>query len=273
MFFLCNFGVVMKKIWCLALAAVLFSTQVTSADVVVSEFLNNADSTDDGREWIEFYNTTGSAIDLTGWTITDEGSNTYTFGTVTIGANGFLVVVNSNGVGSSIDNDAAAKAIFEAEWLGGVSDARVIGGNFGALGNSADEIILTDDSAAVQFSLAYMNDEDEDSTALLPQDFGTIAYGTEASPGIDRAGDDNGIVGFLGFQDSGDFSSIFEGDFTAIQDTNFLTSIGVDITKYDGVDSASEGDPLGFSQAAVPEPTSSAVLAILGVGALCRRKR
>ena len=261
----------MKQIWCVVLAAIFLSGNVLMADVVVSEFLNNPDSEDAGREWIELFNTSSSAIDLTGWTITDEGSNSYTFGSTSIGANDFLIIVNSDGVGSSIDDDAAAKAIFEAEWLRGVADARVIGADIGALGNSSDEIILSDDLAAVQFSLAYGNDEDEDSTALTPRDFATTSYGNEASPGIVREGDDNGTLGLLGFEDSGDFVSVFESDFTAIQDSTFLNSLGVDVTQYDNVDQASEADPLRLS--VVLEPTSLGVLGLFGIGAFVRRKR
>jgi len=273
-FLISQLGVKMKHILYLALAIVFLGGNALKADVVVSEFLNNADSEDAGREWIELYNTSGSAVDLTGWTITDEGSNSYTFGSTVIGANDFLIVVNSNGVGAN-DEDAAAKAIFEAEWLSGVADTRVIGGNIGALSNSSDEIILSNDNSIIQFSLAYANDEDEDSTALTPQDFDTTSYGNEAAPGVVREGDDNGTLGLLGFEDSGDFVSVFEGDFAAIQDANFLTSIGVDVTQYDNVDQASEADPLRLSavSVSVPEPTSLGLLGLLGVGALVRRKR
>ena len=75
----------------------------------------------------------------------------------------------------------------------------------------------------------------------------------------------------LGFEDSGDFASVFEGDFTAIQDNTFLNSIGVDVTQYDNVDQASEAD--SFRLSVVPEPTSLGVLALFGIGVFVRRKR
>ena len=50
--------------------------------VIITEILNNADGNDDGKEWFEIYNTSDSAIDLQDWTVTDEGSNTFTISKV-----------------------------------------------------------------------------------------------------------------------------------------------------------------------------------------------
>ncbi|MEK7061771.1 MAG: lamin tail domain-containing protein [Patescibacteria group bacterium] len=47
------------------------------AGVIFNEILPSPDGTDDGKEWIELYNTNNSEVDLSGWTIKDkEGSVT-----------------------------------------------------------------------------------------------------------------------------------------------------------------------------------------------------
>lgn len=46
-------------------------------------------------EWIELYNTTGSDIDLSGWTIVDDGIETYTITSGTISAGGFFLIEDS----------------------------------------------------------------------------------------------------------------------------------------------------------------------------------
>lgn len=45
----------------------------TVGDLIITEFVS---SPEDGTEWIEFYNTTDKAIDLTGWTVTDASGKT-----------------------------------------------------------------------------------------------------------------------------------------------------------------------------------------------------
>lgn len=63
--------------------------------VVINEiaWAGTADSTSD--EWIELYNTTSSAIDLTGWSILDDGSTTYSITGGTIPANGYFLIEDS----------------------------------------------------------------------------------------------------------------------------------------------------------------------------------
>lgn len=253
-----------RKLTCISfmLMAFAYYSTANAVSVAITEFMNNPDGEDDGREWVELYNFTGSPVDLTGYTLADEDSDSYTFGSVSIGANDFIILVNSNGL-TATSPDLAAKAIFEAEWLGGVADARVIGASFGALSNSSDELILTDASASMSWSLAYGNDEDEDSTALLQPDFMTTVFGDKAAPGIVRVGDDNATVGFLGYEDAGELNitSSFLNDAAAINNLlggtateTFLTSLGVPVDFYDNVDAdTSEADPFALT---VPEPGS-----------------
>ena len=60
--------------------------------VVINEiaWMGSLDSTSD--EWIELYNTTSSDIDLTGWTIDDDGSSTYSITSGVLPANGYFLI-------------------------------------------------------------------------------------------------------------------------------------------------------------------------------------
>lgn len=57
--------------------------------------VNPEASLDINGEWIEIFNTTGSAIDMNGWTLTDESANTHIInngGPLLVPSNGFLVL-------------------------------------------------------------------------------------------------------------------------------------------------------------------------------------
>lgn len=65
-----------------------------SPNIIISEFLPNPDGIDSGEEWIEFYNNSSVAVDISGWKIDDEGENNE------IGTSAFTIpantVLNSN---------------------------------------------------------------------------------------------------------------------------------------------------------------------------------
>jgi hypothetical protein len=103
-------------------------------DVIITEVMQNPDDVaDDDGEWFELYNTTASDINIDGWVISDNGSDSHTIsngGSLIITANGFLVlgrngIIATNG-GVPVDYEYASFV----------------------LANSDDEIILT--SAAVE---------------------------------------------------------------------------------------------------------------------------
>jgi hypothetical protein len=97
-------------------------------DIIITEFMANAAGDDDGREWIELFNTTDGDVDLTGWSIGDNEDDDRTIegsGPVVVPAKGYLVL------GQSADTQVN----------GGVP----VGYAFGdavTLGNESDEIIL-----------------------------------------------------------------------------------------------------------------------------------
>ena len=107
------------------------SMATTSApgDVIITEFLANPVSgSDDGKEWIEVFNTTNADVDLTGWTLSDNEDDVHTIGgdaPVLVPSKGHLVL------GESADPSAN----------GGAPVDYAYGGSF-TLGNNADEIVL-----------------------------------------------------------------------------------------------------------------------------------
>ncbi len=112
----------------------------TPGDVIISEFFADAQGSDDGKEWIELFNTTDAAIDLTGWVLRDNGEDAHSVGgdgPVIIGPKGYLVL------GESLD----------AEVNGGIAIDYAFGDDI-TLGNSADEIILMQGQSVIH-SLGY----------------------------------------------------------------------------------------------------------------------
>jgi hypothetical protein len=83
---------------CLTIISGLYCTaqQRGGTAIVVSEINYNSDSTLNSGNWIEFHNVLSSALNVSGWQITDANiSNVYTFANNTsIPANGYLVVVD-----------------------------------------------------------------------------------------------------------------------------------------------------------------------------------
>ncbi|MEO1259357.1 MAG: lamin tail domain-containing protein, partial [Bacteroidota bacterium] len=97
-----------------------------AGDIIITEIMQNPSAVSDSNgEWVEVYNTTGTQIDLNGWTIKDDGSDNHVISSsVVVPANGYAVL----GI-----NDNAAQN-------GGVTvNYEYTGIN---LGNSDDEVVL-----------------------------------------------------------------------------------------------------------------------------------
>jgi hypothetical protein len=170
-----------------------------SGQVAISEFLNDPDGNDQGREWLELFNYGSAAVDLGGWTLADEGSDQIVLPAVEIPPGGYVVLV-SGGIGGL--DAATAKAVFEVEWLKGIPDPRVIGITGVALANGADELLLLDATETLVWSLAYSDDDTPTRAAFQTEthDFSVRVFGDASDPGVVRDGFDNGVDGFLGYQ-------------------------------------------------------------------------
>lgn len=108
---------------------------VATGNVIITEIMRNPSVVNDADgEWFELYNPTGTDIDINGWTISDNDSDSQTIsngGPLLVPAGGYLVLGNN---GDSSTN-------------GGVSLDYVYASIF--LANGADELVLTDTSNVV----------------------------------------------------------------------------------------------------------------------------
>ena len=119
----------MKKLYFLLFILISFTGFSQSAgDIVVTEFMNDSDAVSDTvGEWLELYNATGSDIDLNGWTLKDDGSDSHTFTTSIIVPAGSYFVMG-RGADSTVN--------------GGVNLDHSYGDGVFTMANAADEIVL-----------------------------------------------------------------------------------------------------------------------------------
>jgi len=78
----------------------------TLGDVVINEiaWAGTADNSND--EWVELYNNTNQSIDLSGWTILDDGIPSYVIAGGTISPHGYFLIEDSEETISNITADA-----------------------------------------------------------------------------------------------------------------------------------------------------------------------
>src|SRR3954470_20951044 len=92
----------MTKRFVLSLFCLLAALPAFSQEIIINEFMANNSSTLtdenlDYVDWIELRNTTAASVDLTGYYLTDTGSNLrkWRFPATNIVANGYLLVYAS----------------------------------------------------------------------------------------------------------------------------------------------------------------------------------
>lgn len=171
--------------------------------VAITEFLNESIGTELTGEWTELYNYGNSPVSLLNWRISDEDGESFTFPDVTIEADDYLIL-------------ARDKTGFEALWLGGVPNSKVvhisIPDSF-RLGGSGDELILRNSSGTIVWQVAYRDDETLGrATFLTEDDFAATVYGSKAAPGVNRNGNDvTDTLGYEGNNHSEDPHAYFGG--------------------------------------------------------------
>ena len=124
------------------LALALGGTPAGFGQVVINEIMQNPGAVSDSAgEWFELYNAGSSSVDINGWTIEDNDTDSHTIdsanGTTTIAAGGYLVLGRNATTSSN----------------GGVTVDYVYGS--WTLANGADEVVLVDASSVEQDRVEY----------------------------------------------------------------------------------------------------------------------
>lgn len=188
-----------SKLHSAIVGAILAIASASSAadTVAVTEYLQDGNGPASGTngnpndEYVELYNYGSAPVVMTGWKLKDDDTDSMTMPSgTTINAHDFLII-------------ARHKPTFEAMWLKGVADSRVIQEptNF-PLGDNDDEIVLYNASNAVVWRVAYPDPGTAKITGAATfytgTDFTVTNQGTKASP-INRAGND-ALTGTLGYE-------------------------------------------------------------------------
>jgi hypothetical protein len=156
--------------------------------VAITEFLNESNGNDAYCEWIELYNFGTNNVSLSNWTLSDEDSDNVVIPAATIAPGGYLIL-------------ARDKGRFQSEWLGGIPSSCVVHIGSGApMGAAGDELILRNSGGAVVWKLAYRDDDTVGRATFLAEDrFSARVFGSKASPGVNRNGNDaTGTIGYEG---------------------------------------------------------------------------
>lgn len=100
----------------------------THAGIIINEIMQNPSAVSDSNgEWFELYNTSDTAVNIDGWIIQDNGSNSHTINygsSLMIDAHSFLVLGNN----ADTSNNGHINIAYEYDGF--------------SLGNSDDELIL-----------------------------------------------------------------------------------------------------------------------------------
>lgn len=229
----------MKKGLLIAAPALMLAAAAQADTIAITEFqANPAVISDTLGEYIEIFNYGTSAVTMTGWSLTDEDSDSVSLPTITIASGAYVILAR----------DAAN---WVGEWGVGTIGVDVFDYGTFTMANSNDEIELRNGSNNVVWSLAYATGTGPSSgisSFLAVDSFAITVFGSKASPGVNLNGDDNGIGGFLGYENNNATTDPFA----------FTTSNG------------NVGSPLAGGYTVIPAPGA---LALLGVAGLCARRR
>ncbi|MFA7309357.1 MAG: lamin tail domain-containing protein [Candidatus Paceibacterota bacterium] len=158
--------------------AVLFLPISVSAQVVINEFLYDAQGTDTDQEYIELHNTGSSPVDLTKYKINDGSNHTLNVppknggaGSISIAPSGYALLV-----------DNAANFIAAHPGVGGTVIDTVL-----SLSNTGTTLSLLDESGTVVSTVSYTKDQGAagDGNSLQRSDGSWIA--AAPTPGAKNA--------------------------------------------------------------------------------------
>ncbi|MBA4017933.1 MAG: hypothetical protein C0483_12215 [Pirellula sp.] len=167
--------------------------------VAITEFMTSPIGQQDSREWVELYNFGKEPVNIKGFRFSDGKNDICDLPDATIKPGDFVIVV----VGHDRRRfDSDRKTIFEAEWLGGKADPRVVAVDqihFNL--ERADAIILQNRRRTPIWMVGWTADDRAGmSTYLAIDNFNIRSYGDADKPAVNRAGNDGTVLGYEGQQ-------------------------------------------------------------------------
>lgn len=159
--------------------------------IAITEYMNDTNGPAAQGEWVELYNYGTSPVNIGGWRLLDQDSDSVTLPSATIGPKEFLIL-------------ARDKAAFEANWLKGVASPKVVQwpSGFALSDGGTDELILRNASNTLVWRIAYGDYPESNngsSTWFTGTDFTVTDHGTKGNV-ISRNGTDapTGTLGYEG---------------------------------------------------------------------------
>lgn len=154
-------------------------------DIIITEIFKDATGPDDNKEWFEVLNTTGSSIDMEGWTIRDNDSDSHTIAvSFIIPANSYAVLGESND--TALNDGVTVDYVYSDFTLGNGSDEVVLE----CTGIIIDEVVydggtifLDPQGASLELSINHLNATDNDNGAAWCEGITDIGAGNLGTPG------------------------------------------------------------------------------------------
>jgi len=182
--------------------------------VAVTEFMNTPIGESDSRSWVELFNFGKEPVDIEKWSIIDSKNDIIEFPKATIKPGDYAIIVFGHD-GRRFEDER--KKIFEAEWLGGKEDPRVIGIDGRLHLDHADSLILQNRRKVPIWIMGWRSDAIYGaSTYLAEPNFDVRHYGTAEKPAINRRGKDGTILGYEG-QDSKKEADAYTSDVSKLE--------------------------------------------------------
>ena len=176
-----------------AFTLALISIQSLSADLVITEIMQNPSAVNDADgEWFEIFNSGPNTIDLNGFTISDAGSDSFTVGVSLVAQPGDYLVFGNN---ANFSTNGGVTVDFEYPTF--------------FLSNGADELFLEDASSNLLDSVEW------DGGTSFPDPNGASMVLNGSNPSIDNNVGSNWATSTTAFG-LGDFGTPGSGSFVAV---------------------------------------------------------
>jgi len=184
-----------------ALSSLLFGLESAVAQrpietIAVTEFMNSPIGEYDARTWIELYNFGKDPVDLNKFSITDGKNDIIELPEAKIQPGDYVVIpVGHDGRRWGDEK----KKLFEAEWLGGKEDPRVLAVDGRLHLDSADGLTLLNRRKVPIWLMGWRSDAAGGfSTYLAEPNWDVRNYGSFEKPAINRKGMDGTVKGYEG---------------------------------------------------------------------------